>query len=263
MQIRIDNLGTTNPLAAWIQKRIYKQNSNCVILITGRPGTGKTYSGLALANGLYKDFDTSFICGSIEDLYKMVLKITENPNQYKGCCVIYEESNTEQNKMRSMSTEAVSYTTLLSTFRSLNIILIVTAPYGSHLQKQALDYTDIGLQTESLDRQRNLCNISVKFYERNEETGRLYKKFLTVFSDEGIFKLARISVRQPPKNLTQHYENMKLKFQREYYSKELGKITRKQTKTKIRDPRQCKHCKYRWIPRKDNPKKCPKCLRPL
>lgn len=219
-----------NPLKLWLDKRIHEENGNAVILVTGKPGTGKTYSGLSVSELYDSGFEVDFICFDVRGLLALLEMIAKNPQSYRGTVIMYEEPQQEQTNKRSSGWSAVAFTSVLSTFRSLNCVLIMTTPWKSQLTKDCQDYVDVWMTTQHIDRSNNHCYLSVKFLEKNESSSKTYEKFMRVFyvPTGEIMILKRIAVPLASKKLIKFYEEHKRKYQAELYRKMIKKIDSKE-----------------------------------
>ena len=250
-----------NPLRYYIQEQVKKEN-NCVIIITGYTGSGKTMSGLSLSSGLADNFKADYVAQSMIRIEEIMLEALDNPTAFIGKSVMYEETQTEITNKRSMSTEAVSFTNMLSTFRDLRCVFIMTTPRLFQITGDAIEYIDFWLETQYIDREHNHCIIKIKYADFNELTRKTYWKYPEVSLNGVIYRFDHLAVKLPPKALADHYKQAKRDFQRRLFRKDLEKNKRKHYKKiekKEKTKRVCPFCKYEWETRTKNPKKCPEC----
>jgi predicted Zn-ribbon and HTH transcriptional regulator len=249
-----------NPIHAYIRQKVFHENGNVVILISGNPGGGKTFSGMALGVGLCWEFGEYFIVTSITQLLELLIKATQEPDWIKGKVILYEEVQEEQTNKRSNATEAVNFTQVLASFRSLNAILIMTSPKAWQLTKDSRSYVDIHMVAESINKDEQLCRCKVLFAEHNHVSEKTYWKFLEVDEGGQIRKLTHMLVWIPPKNLCDHYNSIKLNFQKKSYEEKLKQVEQKKEKLQKKTyPQECVSCGYKWEARSEQPKKCPSC----
>jgi len=250
------------PIIKWIKEERIDKNRNVNIIITGNPGTGKTMTGLTIACSINKNMDVSFIATSMEDLINILIMVTKEPDKYVGKVVVYEEPQEEQYKMRSNTVEAVSFVQILSTFRSLRLILIMTTPRQGHFQKEGRDYFDIWLETQHIDEQRQLCLSKVKIGSWSETSKKMFWEYLRVEYEGELYVNNLLATVLPPKAIVTYYETIKLKFQTDSYTTKLKRIKDKYNKEgpSIRYPYICEgKCKITWNARVEYPSKCPQC----
>lgn len=233
----------SNPLYHWLDERIYKNNSNAVILISGDPGTGKTYSGMSICERYDSLFNQGFMRFDTKSLLKILIEVTENPEKYRGRIILYEEPQQEQSNKRSSSYQAVTMTTILSTFRSLNCILVITTPRESHLTKDLKDYIDVWLVTESIDRIKGLCYLTMKFASRNEVTKKVYWRFMRLIINETgeLFVVKSLAVPKPKPDIVTYYEKKKLAYLKDLYGNLYKKIVKKE-EDKEEERGKCPNC---------------------
>ena len=169
-----------NPLIKWIKEERIDKKRNVNIVITGNPGTGKTMSGLTIAMSISPDFNMKYIATGMQDLINILLEVIKDPSKHVGRVVVYEEPQEEQYKMRSNTVEAVSFVQILSTFRSLRLILIMTTPRQGHFQKEGRDYFDVWLETQGIDERKELCYLKPKFGYWSEVSRKMFWEFLRI-----------------------------------------------------------------------------------
>jgi len=251
-----------NPMIKWIKEERIKKMRNVNIIITGNPGTGKTMSGLTIAMSISPKFKENFIATSMEQLINILLEVLKDPQKYVGEVVVYEEPQEEQYKMRSNTVEAVSFVQILSTFRSLRLILIMTTPRQGHFQKEGREYFDIWLETQNIDEGKALCFLKPKFGFWSEVTKKMFWEYMRVEYKEDIYVNSLIGVVLPPRSLVKFYETHKLEFQKDSYTNKLKRIKDKYGtgEPKITYPYICLgKCNSKWNARVQSPSRCPFC----
>lgn len=251
-----------HPLIKWIKEERIAKNRNVNIIITGNPGTGKTMSGLTIAKSLSPNFDLNYIATGMEGLINILLEVIKDPDKYVGTVVVYEEPQEEQYKMRSNTVEAVSFVQILSTFRSLRLILVMTTPRQGHFQKEGRDYFDIWLETQGIDEEKELCFLKPKFGFWSEVSRKMFWEYLRVEYEDNIYVNSLIATVLPPKTIIKFYENTKLKFQKDSYTDKLQKIKTKYQSIQPKEtfPHICLgKCQSKWNARVQTPARCPFC----
>lgn len=253
-----------NPVRCWVEDRI-KRKGNVIILITGDPNTGKTYAGISAAAGLWCGFNTKYMINNMIDLMKLMEEATQlcidknDLDAFRGTVIVYEEPQEEQYRMRSTTSEAVSFVQTLSTFRSLGAILILTTPKGGHLQTNLLQYVDLLLESDRIDYKKELAYFKIKAMEFSFDGKKIYKKYPLVFLNGVEYQLTTIAFKLPPGNIAKVYDMQKLKFQNESYKAKRLRIEKKHGIERPRFKQKCKVCGYEWESIKENVVKCLNC----
>jgi len=219
-----------DPFDIWVAQRIAR-NRNVNIIITGDTGTGKTLSAITLGISLDKRrFTSENIVTNISDLYNKLVEKLKLDLNYKGEVIQYEEPQEEQYKMKSTTHEATSFVQVLSTFRSLNMILIMTTPRQGDMQKSARSYFDVWIQTKRIDYKKELCYCSLKIGSYDESSGKMKWEFMRIRYKGELCIMNEVMFRLPPKEISDAYEQSKKVFQLDSYETKLKTIRRKHKK---------------------------------
>ena len=249
-------------LKTFCDQRI-KQNRNVIILIDGETGTGKTLAAFRLGIELdQKGFSKEFITQDADNILNLFRKIAEDKEKHRGRVVIYEETQEDMLKGGGATIEAKAIIKLLSKFRYLCGILILTTPHSSHLNKYLMDYIDIHLHTEEIFYRRKICRVKIKFGRWVESKQKRFWEFMRVQTkgSEELFKLEYLDLVIPPQEVIDYYEGKKDNFFIESMQRDTQRIDKKYNKKKAKTyPQKCSKCSYEWAAMKESPKKCPAC----
>jgi len=241
---------------------------NVIMLITGDTGTGKTLSAFRLGVELDMTpdgFSNKYITQNADNVLNIFREIAENKEANIGRVVIYEETQEDMLSMSATTIEAKAMIKLLSKFRYLNGILILTTPRSSHLNRLLMDYVDIHLSTEDIFRERQICRLKVKFSRWVESKGVMFWEFMRVQFQAGhrppsqVMQFKYIDLQIPPSSIIDFYEGKKTAFFIESMTKERKRIDKKHNKKKKRYPFYCQKCAYEWDAVRPSPLRCPSC----
>lgn len=263
----------------FLKDRIAK-NRNCVILVTGNPGTGKTYSAISIGcwihelMGLKDTFGAQSWIFTIKTLLKIMHEYTNNAERAKylrGRPFLYEEVSEEQLNTRANSQAAVSTIQTLATFRSLGCILIMTVPREGQLQKALKSYCDIWLKTKGIDYHNKLCHVNIRYTEWSDELDRMRAYYSFVDTEEREYRNIELIVPRPPQTLIDKYEEHKLAFQHRIYGEKIKRLEENDTKKENqrnkkevqRYPQKCPTCGYEWVSAVKLPLVCAGCKKPM
>lgn len=177
-------------------------------------------------------FNQSQVFFFFYDLLKQLHEVTKNPDRYKGSVFLYEEPQGEQSNKRTMSTASVSFTTVLSNFRSLNCVLVMTTPYLSQINKDIRDYCDLLLETDFMDYHNKICYCKPKFTEMNKKYNQVFHKFPIVVdvTTHQTMTLKSLGFPLPSERLVREYEQAKLKYQKDSFKAMLEKTEGKDSR---------------------------------
>ena len=220
-------------------------NKNFLAVFTGQTGSGKSYSCLRLAELWYSYFfnDRQFpkenICFSVEALIKRL----RDGSLKKGDVLIAEEIGVGANSknFQSKTNKALQY--ILQSFRSLNIIVLFNVPHFSFFDKTARMLMHSHLQTQTIDKQKQVCILKPYFLSISQSSGKIYTKWMRVkdLKTGRTTKITRLHLKKPSDELIKPYEDMKDRFVRTLIAElDDQSITDQQQQRKLKEltPRQ-------------------------
>jgi len=187
---------------------IEKMNRNCIIVIVGGPGKGKSYLGLWLANAL----DSTFMRKLEERVCfkgKAFLRVLTYGSLEKGNAVMLDEAGVtmfNRNFFNFMN-KAIVY--VLQTFRHRNLYLILTVPSLAFIDAHVLRLLTYVVETVKINRKTNITTAKVYKVQHNPKEKKNYYKYLKrpykTFESK---KLFRFKFPKPGARLCNHYEKI-------------------------------------------------------
>jgi|7_EtaG_2_1085326.scaffolds.fasta_scaffold00845_12 hypothetical protein len=234
-----------HPLIKHIRKEINK-NRNFVGIFVGKVGTGKSYSSLKLCKEVDPTFDESRVIFKIPDLLEMVHEKKLEPGQ----AVLFDEAGISASNRESYMNKfnkAMSY--LLQTWRHRNIILFVTVPSISFIDKGIRSMFDLMIETQKVIKTRRVVQCQAKIIQHNYQLGKTYYHNLKSYTGE----IMKLEITKPPIKLINRYEKVKTAFTTELYKQQMDDLKDSPETTEIDDMRKCPDCKNkgRWFPSKN------------
>lgn len=231
-----------------------KIKRNMVILLIGKPGSGKSYSGLEIC----KIIDPSF---TVEDrvIFKAreLLELIRYGNLKPGSAILFEEVgiDMDSHKWQSIQNKIMKY--LLETFRHRRLVLVMTTPYRSYIAKGSRILLDAEFECVSIDYERQECIIKPKFLEYNDRTNVVYEKYLKIVNKRGHSKLTRWAIPKPSDEMLKAYEERKKGFTDALYEKLMKDIDAVDELKKMKDRYyKCNKCGKIWKPRTKHVTQC-------
>ena len=177
--------------------------------------SAKSYSNMRIAELWYqKRFKEQFpienICFGILSLFKRI-RDKKNPIR-KGELIILEEAGTSAGALDFQSRTAKVFSSVLQSFRSLNLCLMMNLPYFTMLNKQARELVHIQLETITIDTNEKKSYLKPFQMQINTSTGKLYRHFPKVVINGCRESIQFISYGLPSKELCNKYEENKQDF---------------------------------------------------
>ena len=205
-----------NPIVRWAITRINK-NKNAIIIINGETGSGKTYSGIDLADKIAGGMGTPFTADdNIAFDISALLKKTEKPiNTRAGTCFVFEEVGAMGGGGSSREFQSKAnkgFFSFLQTTRHRRQILILTTPYFAFLEAGARKLCHMQLDMVKIDFKQKKAILKPYIIQVNSRTGKMYFKYMRITQDGDRIKFNRLKLDYPRQELVDRYEEMKTEY---------------------------------------------------
>lgn len=117
-----------------IYNDVYRKNKNFVGLIIGQTGSGKSYGALRFCEDLDEGFNLDRVCFSVKE----IITLLDSGKLKRGDCLIMDEiageGGADSRSFMSRENEIMSF--LVTTFRTLGLIVLFIAPFSSQIDKR-------------------------------------------------------------------------------------------------------------------------------
>lgn len=137
-----------DPLKGWliryIQARL-ERGLNAIILILGAPGTGKSWTGLRIAERIQPDFPIRHAVFGVEPLYDLLDTPGELPPK---SVVLYDETGVGSKARRAMSHINLLFSDFLESGRYRGLVLIMTVPHSALVDINARRLAHLIIETQ-------------------------------------------------------------------------------------------------------------------
>jgi hypothetical protein len=220
----------------WIMElynRLYKKNANFILLVTGAPGTGKSYFCMALGRIITRlKFNINNMYFSSRNFMKDLEKIN------KGDVIVLEECGVNFSSRKWQSEGNIALGMVLQTIRFKNFGIILNLPNIMFLDVQGRNLLHYHCQMQSINYKTNMSYASIKKIEVDEDKGKIYRKFPRFSINEQVFTMKLLGLPKPNENLITQYEERKKIFSTELNNKlneNLDKMDSKDTKQREHD----------------------------
>jgi len=197
----------------YLYNRLVRKNQNVLIAVTGPTGSGKSYASLKIGEQWYnyhfkEEFPIRNCCFSVEE----VIKLLNSGELRRGEVIIMEEGGVNLGNLDFQSKISKLFTYVLQSFRSMNIGLIINLPVLTMLNKSARLLIHANFITMGIDIKEKVTEIKPLFHQLNQQSGKVYPKFLRVVIYGEITAVERFYFSLPCKELIQEYEIKKKRF---------------------------------------------------
>jgi len=205
-----------SPILLWFEHRINK-NKNCIVVVVGPTGSGKSYSSLKLCLDLSKRFGTNFsLKDNVSFSFENMLKQTMLPkNKKKGTCFMFEEigstgSGGASGNWQSKQNQFCS--AIFQTNRHMNQIFFLTLPLFSSLTADVRKLCHMKIEMVCINPAKQVSVIDSRVLQTNSSTGKTYCKKLRFKLNGVSTKLKFSEIKILPKEIIKPYEKMKENF---------------------------------------------------
>ncbi len=198
------------PFIEDIKKRIRK-NENCLIIVVGRTGVGKSYASMRIAEVLDSGFGLDRIAFKGKDFIEIA-----DRDLPKGSVIMLDEAGISMDNRTWWETHNRMINYLLQTFRHRNLIAILTVPQLNFIDKKSLALFHIVLEVVGKNMAHRFAVVKPKHIIARP-TNLTDKNFLMMFpmikdNAGSLVKVTRLRVKLPSLRLRHDYEKVKSKF---------------------------------------------------
>lgn len=232
-----------NPFLQEIYDMVHKKNRNCLIVIVGDTGKGKSYVALRIAHALDPEgFNENTIRERVvaepKQFIDLVVKKKDKLNN--GSVIVFDEAGTGMaaRQWHSANNQAIDY--ILQTFRYQQLIVIFTVPNLSFIDTHARRLFHYYVEALDIDKKNNLniCKIFKLSYNKMkpEEPYKRYFRGLSLNGERIIietFKLKKVKA-----SIWHEYEKYASEFKGDIGLRAMESVNKPQAeKEKVYDPK--------------------------
>ena len=197
-----------NPLYKRFWNRLHKYKKNCLIIICGETGSGKSTLGLKIC----KTLDPTFTEKRVISRPKDFLDVVVNGDLKLGQAIMLDEAGTVANAREwySFNNKVVSY--ILQTFTYKRLVVVFTVPSFDYVDKQSRMLFHYYIECKRVDFMRKETVAKVMRLQYNAMTGKLYRKYLRFVIGEDYCKVINFHFKKPDRELMKAYEKKSHQF---------------------------------------------------
>jgi len=220
-------------ICKWYASR-FGNNKNALVCLTGSTGSGKSYTCLRIAE-LWYDYKfgepfpvKTHCCFSISE----IMTLLNSGTLRKGELIILEEAGVLLHSLDFQNRISKLFTFILQSFRSMNIGLLFNLPILSMLNKNTRLLLHAHFITNSIDFRDETIKIKPFFNQVNQQTGKIYPKYLWISSKGKSKQVKRFKFNLPSKDILKIYEAKKHNFVSELNQKFVDELVKKELEEK-------------------------------
>jgi len=230
-------------LNKWLYSRMIQRNQNALIAVTGGTGSGKSYGCHRIAELWYRfQFNKPYpvernTCFSIDTLMMRLVDKDPDTKLRKGELLIFEEAGANFGSLDFQTQISKMFGYVLQSFRSMNIGILFNLPLLTMMNKSARMLLHAQFITAGIDYQKNVCRFKPFFRQVNQQTGKVYEKYLRTRVGKGTKAVKRMAYSLPSQEILDDYEARKLNFVSELNSGFVITLQKRYNENLIKDQR--------------------------
>lgn len=173
------------------------------VFITGKPGSGKSYTGMALALDVTRQTRAKFSMEHVVFTPQEFLDVYNNEELTPpGSVILYDETGVTFNSKDTYEEGNKLFAKLLQTIRHRAVLVIFTAPDLSNIALDGRKLLHWWFKTEKVDKKAGICVIKPYTVEVNQRDGKILFPY-PVYDGE---QLTIVDVELVPNNISKEYE---------------------------------------------------------
>jgi ABC-type dipeptide/oligopeptide/nickel transport system ATPase component len=202
-------------LRRYIWRRMNKQNEHFMGVIVGREGSGKSHTALSICKKVDPTFTADRVYFNPADL----VEAFQSADLGEGCMVMLDEAGVGLGNRSWYEKEQVLLNQTLQTVRDENMGVLFTLPRLSELDSQTVGRLHSLLAMQEKHPEEGWASVSWKNIDvtREDTDGKVYKKYPRMRVNGQKHRITSISVKRPPADLAEAYEERKSAFKDELY----------------------------------------------
>lgn len=198
-----------NAVIRGVRARLWRRNQNWLCCLCGPTGSGKSWTGLAIACAIDKDFSADRIVFTPQAF----MALLNGGKLKRGSVILVDEAGIAMGARDWQSRANRNFGYVLQSFRHLNYGVVFTTPSFSFVDKQARNLFHAYGETKLIDREHGFVRLKWFNIEHNALTGKTYSKYPRVRADDGrIMKVTHLDIYKAPDSIIQAYEAKKREY---------------------------------------------------
>jgi len=200
-------------LADYIRFQLHELNLNQVLMFNGPPGSGKSWTALALSKKVDAAFDASrIIFPGVE-----FLRVIAEGGLPVGSAVAWDDAGLGAPARKHWDPINIAAGLVSQSFRFLRLMVSITVPDPSLVDRQQRGVHQLWLEFRPRHHRDSPAIAGVYLVERSARSGVIYSKHPRIKTPQGPCRLSLIRFAKPPDNLIEPYEKAKRIYLLDFY----------------------------------------------
>lgn len=203
--------------ARWFNYQTMSKNSNNLVSVVGKTGSGKTWSAISIAEIMSGMSGVPFGIENIVFSLRELMELINSDKLRKGSVIVFDEPQISISAREFQSEANKVFNYLLSTFRHRNFSLFFCTPFENLLDKSTRKLFHVRIETAGVNIKDKTCKLKALYVEHVDYREEPYRKrLMAIFPKEsGGFQTKKIDfwdVPKPNQALIDLYEAKKREF---------------------------------------------------
>lgn len=209
----------------WLLRRIWdrlnQNNEHFMGVVVGEEGSGKSYTGIKIAN----EVDPSFTADRVLFNVKELLQVLKDGDHEPGNFYVLDEAGVQLGVRTWQERGQILANQALQLIRNENLGLLFTLPRLGELDSQAQGRLQAFLELTEKEHGEYVAG-KWKWMDpdRADETGEVYKKYPRRREDGRVLRITKVAFRPPPEGIIEPYEEKKNEFQERFYEQTIREL---------------------------------------
>lgn len=206
-----------------IWKRLWRDNEHFMAVLVGREGSGKSYSGIKLAEVVDPTFDAERV---VFDPSRYIEKLQEwkANDETQGKVIVIDEAGVGMGVRTWHDKDQILLNQVLQIVRDENMGVIFTLPRLEELDSQTEGRLHAFIETQEKQDGDWLKLKWLGVDPTRDGRNKIYKEYQTMEINGRERKIKRLNVSPPSEEIVRNYQRRKAEFQREQYEEALEEM---------------------------------------
>ena len=202
-----------NPLYWKMWDMVNNKDQGCLVVIVGKPRTGKSYIGLDMASSIDPKFNARTVGERCAFKPTTFMKLCSEAKKKmpKGSAMMYEEAGVNVNAKEWYSWFNRSTSYLLQTFGHRNFLVIFTVPNMDYITGDSKKLMDFCIETLAIDKRRNLNIYKAFEWSYNSFYSKYFRKHLIIAGKR--YKIYKVK-KSKKKKMLENYEEIAIEYKK-------------------------------------------------
>lgn len=204
-----------NVWVSYARKMVFRRNNCLNLVVTGSPGSGKSWALLSYFSLLDPDFriDNNFFFRA-----RHLIGALKSGSFKAGTIWGYDEAGIDANNLKYFDIVNQGLNALFQTVRHRNYIFGLSLPFLNMLSKGVRTLMTAQWECEGWIKKTSKTRLKPYILQYNGDLDKFYRKRLVVVKGGDISFCNKILLPKPPKRLVLEYEKVKKEFTQDLYN---------------------------------------------